>query len=178
MFGAFWYLFSIERKATCLQSRCLSHPYCPRKYNITEEGSCLDNCSRKASSNDTLPFNFGIFDDAFKYDVVNSTDFVWKVSYCYWWGLQNLRSVLKSLCIWYYSSIHTLCLRISLLPHFSVLWVKASELVSIYGKIYFAVSITIAGLVLFALLIGNLQVSANRYSCSIVTWLRPTPVTP
>ncbi|XP_022944849.1 cyclic nucleotide-gated ion channel 1-like isoform X1 [Cucurbita moschata] len=128
VFGAFWYLFSIERKATCLQSRCHSHPYCPRKYNITEEGSCLDNCSRKASSNDTLPFNFGIFDDAFKYDVVNSTDFIWKVSYCYWWGLQNLSSLGQGLR----TSKH--------------IW-----------EIYFAVSITIAGLVLFALLIGNLQ---------------------
>ncbi|XP_022141162.1 cyclic nucleotide-gated ion channel 1-like isoform X2 [Momordica charantia] len=129
VFGAFWYLFSVERRATCLQERCHSHPYCPRNYNNSSvEKLCMDACPSNSSSNDTAAFNYGIFDDAFKSGVVYSTDFIWKLTYCYWWGLQSLSSLGQGL--------------------------KTSKHI---WEVYFAVSITISGLILFALLIGNLQ---------------------
>lgn len=129
VFGAFWYLFSVERKASCLQGRCHSDPYCPRINNSSLGSSCInDVCSRQALSNGTTAFDYGIFNDAFNSGVVSSTDFIWKFSYCSWWGLQNLSSLGQGL--------------------------KTSKHI---WEIYFAVSITIAGLVLFALLIGNLQ---------------------
>ncbi|XP_022922540.1 cyclic nucleotide-gated ion channel 1-like [Cucurbita moschata] len=128
-FGAFWYLFAIERKASCLQKRCGADPYCPRMHNLSSvERSCIKDCSANASSNDKTAFNFGIFDDALTSGVVYSTDLICKLCYCCWWGLQNLSSLGQGL--------------------------KTSQHI---WEIFFAVSITIAGLVLFALLIGNLQ---------------------
>ncbi|XP_022141096.1 cyclic nucleotide-gated ion channel 1-like isoform X2 [Momordica charantia] len=125
VFGAFWNLFSVERKASCLEVRCHSHPYCPknRSLNSFVEKSCMDACSL---SNDA--FKFGIFDDAFKFGVVYSSDFIWKISYCNWWGLKNLSSLGQGLD----TSKH--------------IW-----------EIYFATAITMSGLVLFAFLVGNLQ---------------------
>ncbi|XP_020414191.1 cyclic nucleotide-gated ion channel 1 isoform X2 [Prunus persica] len=81
--GAFWYLFSIERKAACWRQVCKNPA---------------------------------------------GADFVQKISYCFWWGLQNLSSLGQSL--------------------------KTSTYV---WEIYFSVVISISGLVLFAFLIGNMQ---------------------
>ncbi|KAE8650815.1 cyclic nucleotide-gated ion channel 1 isoform X2 [Cucumis sativus] len=128
-FGAFWYLFSVERKASCVQIRCNSHPYCSRMNNNSSfERSCINDVCSGTASNVTTALDYGIFDDALNSGVVSSTDFIWKFSYCCWWGLQNLSSLGQGL--------------------------KTSKDI---WEIYFAISITIAGLVLFALLIGNLQ---------------------
>ncbi|OWM70388.1 hypothetical protein CDL15_Pgr027344 [Punica granatum] len=73
-------------------------------------------------------FNFGIFIDALQSDVVEKKDFPRKFFYCFWWGLRNLSSLGQNL--------------------------KTSTYV---WEIVFAVGISIFGLVLFALLIGNMQ---------------------
>ncbi|MED6144313.1 Cyclic nucleotide-gated ion channel 1 [Stylosanthes scabra] len=79
------------------------------------------------SPNTTL-FDFGIFLDALQSGVVASEDFPQKFFYCFWWGLQNLSSLGQNL--------------------------KTSTYV---WEICFAIFISIAGLVLFAFLIGNMQ---------------------
>ncbi|GKV31306.1 hypothetical protein SLEP1_g40009 [Rubroshorea leprosula] len=130
--GAFWYLFSIERETTCWKTAC--------QKNIT-------GCSIKSFYCDKIPkhhpsvnefcpiqpenatvFDFGIFLNALQLGVVNSTDFPQKFFYCFWWGLQNLSSLGQNL--------------------------KTSTYV---WEICFAVLISISGLVLFSLLIGNMQ---------------------
>ncbi|KAL3030754.1 hypothetical protein AAZX31_03G235900 [Glycine max] len=78
---------------------------------------------------DPKTFNFGIFSDALDSHVVESTtDFPQKFFYCFWWGLRNLSSLGQNL--------------------------KTSTDVS---EIAFAIFIAIFGLVLFSLLIGNMQ---------------------
>lgn len=45
-------------------------------------------------------FNFGIYSDALESGVVDdSADLVQKISYCFWWGLQNLRFNIASYSI-------------------------------------------------------------------------------
>ncbi|GLU24388.1 hypothetical protein SLE2022_403280 [Rubroshorea leprosula] len=129
--GAFWYLFSIERETTCWKTACR---------NITDCSSKSFYCDKihgpQPSVNQFCPiepenatvFNFGIFLNALQSGVVNSTDFPQKFFYCFWWGLQNLSSLGQNL--------------------------KTSTYV---WEICFAVLISISGLVLFSLLIGNMQ---------------------
>ncbi|XP_008234764.1 PREDICTED: cyclic nucleotide-gated ion channel 1-like [Prunus mume] len=130
--GAFWYLFSIERKTACWRQVCKNHAgseYCSLYCGDDTFGATTllnDSCSAK-TPNSTL-FDFGIYSDALKSGVINSADFVQKISYCFWWGLQNLSSLGQSL--------------------------KTSTYV---WEIYFSVVISISGLVLFAFLIGNMQ---------------------
>lgn len=101
IFGAFWYLLSVERKDTCWNEACsenercnekLSYLYCSREgnFNVTEwqeiGKSVLD---KKCSEEET--FQYGIYARAVTSGVLNSEDFVVKYCFCLWWGLQNLR---------------------------------------------------------------------------------------
>ncbi|CAK9318197.1 unnamed protein product [Citrullus colocynthis] len=121
--GAFWYLFAIERKITCWEesNRDLTLN-CNHSVDILSADTF---CSAKDEHGSTS-FDFGIFKEAFR--LVNSRNFIQRISLCYWWGLQKLSSLGQDLK----TSDH--------------LW-----------EIYFAVTITVSGLVLFALLVGNLQ---------------------
>ncbi|EOA39780.1 hypothetical protein CARUB_v10008437mg [Capsella rubella] len=135
VFGALWYLISVEREDKCWQEACekkdgcsLRVLYCDDKGNTRNDflnGSCpfLDPDEITNST-----FNFGIFIDALKSGVVESHDFWTKFFYCFWWGLRNLSALGQNL--------------------------QTSKFV---GEIIFAISICIFGLVLFALLIGNMQ---------------------
>ncbi|XP_038904375.1 cyclic nucleotide-gated ion channel 1-like [Benincasa hispida] len=121
--GAFWYLFTIERKTTCWEER---YPHWPLNCKYVVGNLSADNfCSPKAE-NAANSFDFGIFKEALP--IVESKDFIKKTSLCYWWGLQKLSSLGQDLKTSYH------------------LW-----------EVYFAVTITVSGLVLFALLVGNLQ---------------------
>ncbi|WJX34165.1 Cyclic nucleotide-gated ion channel 1 [Trifolium repens] len=86
------------------------------------------NASCPIQSPNTTLFNFGIFLDALQSGVVGSTDFPQKFFYCFWWGLKNLSSLGQNLAT------------------STFVW-----------EICFAIFISIAGLVLFAFLIGNMQ---------------------
>ncbi|KAD5961205.1 hypothetical protein R6Q59_014165 [Mikania micrantha] len=139
VFGAFWYLFSIERETTCWRQACgntsanygtdvaecvRSSFYCNDVlHNVT-----YMNASCPIVEMDNPPYDFGIFLPALQSGVVNSTDFPQKFFYCFWWGLQNLSSLGQNL--------------------------KTSTFV---WEICFAVFISISGLVLFSFLIGNMQ---------------------
>ncbi|KAI6707762.1 hypothetical protein NL676_010724 [Syzygium grande] len=134
VFGAFWYLFSIDQEIRCWHKECgrleydSSILYCSSEQ---ENNTFLYTaCPLVAPDdiNNSAVFNFGIFTDALQSRVVETKDFPKKLFYCFWWGLRNLSSLGQNL--------------------------KTS---TFEGEIVFAVSIAIAGLVLFSLLIGNMQ---------------------
>lgn len=133
--GAFWYLISIERKDRCWREACkddciINHLYCGKvdgkQYNSISSASCP--LLEPEDIKNPTDFDFGIFLDALKSNVVETEDFPRKFLYCFWWGLRNLSSFGQNL--------------------------KTSTFI---GEILFAITISIAGLVLFSLLIGNMQ---------------------
>ncbi|XP_039155284.1 cyclic nucleotide-gated ion channel 1-like [Eucalyptus grandis] len=135
VFGTFWYLFSIDRKVRCWEAVCLrpdcdsSYLYCStaQKQNYT----FLDTACPLIEPNDikdSKEFSFGIFIDALRSGMVESKDLSKKLFYCSWWGFRNLSSLGQNL--------------------------QTSTSV---GEIVFAFSIAIAGLVLYSLLINNVQ---------------------
>ncbi|KAI3693447.1 hypothetical protein L6452_33282 [Arctium lappa] len=136
MIGSFWYLLSIDRKDSCWRAACKANKpcdvntlYCGEK---REGNYTFLNTSCPLLQPDEIKsssdFDFGIFLDAFQSHVVETKDFPQKLLYCFWWGLRNLSSVGQNL--------------------------KTSTYV---WEILFAIFISIIGLVLFALLIGNMQ---------------------
>ncbi|KAI4384809.1 hypothetical protein MLD38_002912 [Melastoma candidum] len=132
VFGAFWYLFSIEQEITCWGGACDQTTGCNHKSLYCDGGQnannrFLDTFCPVQTPNTTL-FNFGIFLNALDSGVVESTDFPQKFFFCFWWGLHNLSSLGQNL--------------------------KTSTYV---WEVCFAVFISTYGLVLFALLIGNMQ---------------------
>ncbi|KAG7595497.1 IQ motif EF-hand binding site [Arabidopsis suecica] len=136
VFGALWYLISVEREDRCWQEACEKTKGCNKKFLYCANDRNVSNNFLANScpfldpgdiTNSTI-FNFGIFTDALKSGVVESHDFWKKFFYCFWWGLRNLSALGQNL--------------------------QTSKFV---GEIIFAISICISGLVLFALLIGNMQ---------------------
>ncbi|KAL6290464.1 hypothetical protein ACE6H2_007974 [Prunus campanulata] len=135
--GAFWYLFSMEREYSCWHNQCRDDGckkslYCDPKNpaNSSLIGTLTASCpfiDPDEIKNSTV-FNFGIFTDALQSGVLETRDFPKKFLYCFWWGLRNLSSLGQNL--------------------------KTSTYV---WEIVFAVFISIFGLVLFSLLIGNMQ---------------------
>ncbi|XP_022737079.1 cyclic nucleotide-gated ion channel 1-like [Durio zibethinus] len=131
VFGAFWYLFSIEREYTCWKDACRNNTGCNPQSLYCDGDSSFStflNQSCPIQTPNTTLFNFGIFLDALQSGVVESKDFPEKFFYCFWWGLQNLSSLGQSL-----------------------------ETSTYVFEICFAVFISISGLVLFSFLIGNMQ---------------------
>ncbi|GJN26254.1 hypothetical protein PR202_gb14172 [Eleusine coracana subsp. coracana] len=72
--------------------------------------------------------NFGIYQQALVSGILGPGNFVSKVCYCFWWGLQNLSTLGQGL----QTSTHT-------------------------TEVLFSIAICVLGLILFALLIGNMQ---------------------
>ncbi|XP_057546477.1 cyclic nucleotide-gated ion channel 1 [Amaranthus tricolor] len=141
--GAFWYLFSIERETTCWRKACamrtpcdLGALYCDLNQGPVNNAYLNESCP--ITSDNTGPFDFGMFMNALTSGVVETTDFPKKFLFCFWWGLQNLSSLGQNLQTSTY------------------VWENL-----------FAILIAIAGLVLFAFLIGNMQ----TYLQSITTRL-------
>lgn len=133
IFGALWYLFSIERKDTCWRRACHRQSDCNTASLYCSDDSIIKgnlflNSLCPNSGDNDAPFDFGIYLDALKSGVVESRDFPQKLFYCFWWGLRSLSSLGQNL-----------------------------DTSTYVGEISFAVSISIFGLVLFALLIGNMQ---------------------
>ncbi|CAH8263394.1 unnamed protein product [Arabidopsis lyrata] len=149
--GSAWYLLSIERQATCWKAEChkeLASPQC-----VTDFFDCgtLHRDDRNIWQNTTvvfsncdpsnnIQFTFGIFADALTKNVVSSP-FLEKYLYCLWFGLQNLSSYGQNL------STST-----------SVL------------ETMFAILVAIFGLVLFALLIGNMQTYLQSITVRLEEW--------
>uniref|UniRef100_A0A1J3I8E0 Putative cyclic nucleotide-gated ion channel 3 n=1 Tax=Noccaea caerulescens TaxID=107243 RepID=A0A1J3I8E0_NOCCA len=136
VFGSFWYLISIERKDRCWREACEKIDGCVHA-NLYCSPTGEDNRRFLNGScllidpediTDSTVFNFGIFTEALQSRVVESGDFPKKFFFCFWWGLRNLSALGQNL--------------------------KTS---AFEGEIIFAIVICVSGLVLFALLIGNMQ---------------------
>ncbi|KAI4384816.1 hypothetical protein MLD38_002919 [Melastoma candidum] len=130
--GAFWYLLSLGRSMDCWKNACGRHDGC-HIGSLYCGGETIDKSFLNAtcpvdSSSDSSPFHFGIYSDALKSHIVSSSDFPLKLGYCFWWGLRNLSSLGQNL---------------STSPY---LW-----------EVCFAISISVIGLILFSLFIGNMQ---------------------
>uniref|UniRef100_A0A2P2MAJ6 Cyclic nucleotide-gated ion channel n=3 Tax=Rhizophora mucronata TaxID=61149 RepID=A0A2P2MAJ6_RHIMU len=138
--GAFWYLLAVERRDTCWQELVCTDPlrcnknflYCGNQHmDGYDAWSNISPTSLQAncSANDSNgPFDFGIFQNALASGVVSSMKFISKYCYCLWWGLQNLSTLGQGL-----------------------------ETSTYTGEVIFSIALAILGLVLFALLIGNMQ---------------------
>lgn len=136
--GAFWYLLSVERNDTCWQRACkrsghnINFLYCGNQY--MKDYDSWSNISASVLNNactvegDNPPFDFGIFEQALSSGIVSSKKFISKYCYCLWWGLQNLSTLGQGL-------------QTSTYP----------------GESIFSIALAIFGLILFALLIGNMQ---------------------
>jgi len=134
--GTLWYFLTIQREDSCWHKNCDPNGGCNSSYlycNNTRD----DNYDKWLNStqvfdlcngNQPDPFNFGIYQQALVSGILRPGNFVKKLCYCFWWGLQNLSTLGQGLST------------------------------SIYpGEVLFSIFICVLGLILFALLIGNMQ---------------------
>ncbi|XP_015570777.2 putative cyclic nucleotide-gated ion channel 7 [Ricinus communis] len=138
--GAFWYLLAVERKDTCWQKACIqsgrcviSFLYCgnrvlPGFHEWRRISEGVLSKNCNVAEDGNSNFNYGIYTQAMLSDIVASRIFVTKFFYCLWWGLQNLSTLGQGLA----TSTYPL-------------------------EVLFSIAIAISGLILFALLIGNMQ---------------------
>ncbi|EFH62754.1 hypothetical protein ARALYDRAFT_315184 [Arabidopsis lyrata subsp. lyrata] len=138
VFGAFWYVSAVEKKSKCWRDACARTSDCDLTNLLCGRGG-RDN-SRFLNTSCPLidpaqitnftDFNFGMFIDALKSGVVEvkPRDFPRKFLYCFWWGLRNISALGQNL-----------------------------ETSNSAGEICFAIIICVSGLLLFAVLIGNVQ---------------------
>ncbi|CAN1253127.1 Protein CNGC15c [Linum perenne] len=146
--GACWYLLSIERQESCWLSACdKEKPTCNFKFfdcNLAGNPSRVTWFKSSNSSSLCKPDNgfyqFGIYGDAATFGV-STTSFFDKYFYCLWWGLKNLSSLGQNLSTSTY-----------------------------VGEIAFAIVVAILGLVLFALLIGNMQTYLQSTTVRLEEW--------
>ncbi|XP_061351501.1 putative cyclic nucleotide-gated ion channel 8 isoform X2 [Gastrolobium bilobum] len=139
--GSVWYLLAIERNDTCWKNACYEVEgcnthflYCGSSNKHMSGYESWRNVSETVLKSrcfvreDNSEFNYGIFSQAIQSDIVASIEVFPKFCYCLWWGLQNLSTLGQGL------------------------------LTSTYpGEVMFSIVIAIMGLLLFSLLIGNMQ---------------------
>ncbi|KAE8700827.1 putative cyclic nucleotide-gated ion channel 16 [Hibiscus syriacus] len=146
--GASWYLLAIERQEACWRSACnREESICQYKFFDCHR---INDSGRETwfrSSNITglcSPssgfYRFGIYGDALIFDVTTAPFFN-KYFYCLWWGLRNLSSLGQNL-----------------------------DTCTYVGEIIFATIIAALGLVLFALLIGNMQTYLQSTTVRLEEW--------
>ncbi|XP_031129872.1 putative cyclic nucleotide-gated ion channel 8 isoform X1 [Ipomoea triloba] len=141
IFGALWYLLAVERKDACWADACRRSEECNGKFSLLycmHERAEADMTAwrnityevleKNCAATDDSPFNYGIYAKAVSSGVVDSEDFITKYCYCLWWGLQNLSTLGQGL----QTSTYPL-------------------------EVLFSIALAILGLLLFSLLIGNMQ---------------------
>ncbi|KAL2328597.1 hypothetical protein Fmac_022024 [Flemingia macrophylla] len=146
--GASWYLLSIERQEACWRSVCdMESSYCEYGFFDCKRVEDSLRVSWFMASNVTILcspkanfFQFGIYGDAVTSQVTTSSFFD-KYFFCLWWGLRNLSSLGQGLL--------------------------TSTFV---GEIMFAIVVATFGLVLFALLIGNMQTYLQSTTVRLEEW--------
>ncbi|XP_059312481.1 cyclic nucleotide-gated ion channel 1-like isoform X1 [Lycium ferocissimum] len=133
--GAFWYVFTVERQHDCWREACqrtakcvLFDLYCNQGGKGNAQFLNSSCLLLKPEDIKENEFDFGIFLDALQSQIVGKRNFWSKLFYCFWWGLRNLSSLGQDL--------------------------NPSNFV---GEILFAIFICIVGMILFSLLIGNMQ---------------------
>ncbi|XP_039845163.1 cyclic nucleotide-gated ion channel 1-like isoform X3 [Panicum virgatum] len=144
--GAIWYLLSIQRQDSCWRQKCRNNTTCAADAASLYCGAVHKNetyaflktvCLLGDPPNNLPDPVFGIYAPAIK-NISKSRSFFTKLFYCVWWGLQNLSSLGQNLKTSTYA------------------WENL-----------FAVFVSISGLVLFALLIGNVQTYLQSASLRI-----------
>ncbi|XP_019191092.1 PREDICTED: cyclic nucleotide-gated ion channel 1-like [Ipomoea nil] len=137
--GSIWYITAIERQDKCWRKACEKHGSCDIDFlyctKLGRRGggdfllSFLNTYCPLLEPENLKPqdFDFGIFLDALKSNIMKKR-FWSKILYCLWWGLRNVSSLGQNL-----------------------------ETSNFEGEILFAILISIIGLILFSLLIGNMQ---------------------
>ncbi|KAF8760498.1 hypothetical protein HU200_010120 [Digitaria exilis] len=141
--GACWYLLSIQRQDYCWRQNCGNNTACNAAalycgVNDNGQNAFLNTTCQLSDPPNNLPDPFfGIYAPAIK-NVSQSRSFFVKLFFCVWWGLQNLSSLGQNLKTSTYA------------------WENL-----------FAVFVSISGLVLFALLIGNVQTYLQSASLRI-----------
>uniref|UniRef100_UPI003F7783BC Protein CNGC15b n=1 Tax=Medicago truncatula TaxID=3880 RepID=UPI003F7783BC len=146
--GACWYLLSIERQEACWKSVCkLEESSCQFDFfdcNMVKDSLRVSwfvtSNVTNLCSPNSLFYQFGIYGDAVTSKVTTSAFFN-KYFFCLWWGLRNLSSLGQGLL--------------------------TSTFV---GEIMFAIVIATLGLVLFALLIGNMQTYLQSTTVRLEEW--------
>ncbi|XP_023761868.1 probable cyclic nucleotide-gated ion channel 5 [Lactuca sativa] len=139
IFGAFWYLLAVERKSACWAQACRDESKCEIEYlycgHDETEGYKAWLQVAKATLDEHCvesesygEFDYGIYLQAVQSQVDSSEHFPSKYCYCLWWGLRNLSTLGQGL-----------------------------ETSTYAKEIIFSIIIAISGLILFALLIGNMQ---------------------
>ncbi|KAK3189715.1 hypothetical protein Dsin_029276 [Dipteronia sinensis] len=138
--GAFWYLLAVERNDTCWRNACTVDENCTDDFLYCGNQGLKGYDDWKEVRNSVLqlncmptddnpPFDFGIYTQALSSGIVDSSKkFIAKYCYCLWWGLQNLSTLGQGL-------------QTSTYP----------------AEVIFSIALAIFGLILFALLIGNMQ---------------------
>ncbi|KAJ8504218.1 hypothetical protein OPV22_005104 [Ensete ventricosum] len=138
--GAFWYLLSVKREDDCWHSACknnstvcnVNYLYCGNEhldgYDKWKNASGQDLLKYCSPDDKNQSFNFGIFAQSLTSGVVASRKFFSKLAYCFWWGLQNLSTLGQGL-----------------------------QTSTFLEEVIFSIAIAVLGLILFALLIGNMQ---------------------
>ncbi|KAK4753777.1 hypothetical protein SAY87_001881 [Trapa incisa] len=146
--GACWYLLSIERQEDCWRWVCAGQSgSCQSSFLDCRQVNSPDRDIWFRSSNLTSLckpsnnlYSFGIYGDSVTFGVPNSPFFN-KYFYCLWWGLRNLSSLGQSLSTSTY-----------------------------VGEIISAIVIATLGLVLFSLLIGNMQTYLQSTIVRLEEW--------
>ncbi|KAG6740870.1 hypothetical protein POTOM_056339 [Populus tomentosa] len=125
----------VERNDACWQKNCTAAVKCKKDFLYCgnqgmEDYSDWDSSilNSNCSADDSNQFDYGIYSNALSSGIVSSKKFVSKYCYCLWWGLQNLSTLGQGL-------------QTSTYP----------------GEVIFSIALAIFGLILFALLIGNMQ---------------------
>ncbi|KAH0854552.1 LOW QUALITY PROTEIN: hypothetical protein HID58_063728 [Brassica napus] len=146
--GACWYLLAVERQEACWRHACnIEKPICQYRFFECRRLEDPQRNSWFEWSNITTIckpgtrfYEFGIYGDAVT-STVTSSNFINKYFYCLWWGLKNLSSLGQNLSTSTY-----------------------------VGEIIFAVVMASLGLVLFALLIGNMQTYLQSTTMRLEEW--------
>ncbi|KAM0849218.1 hypothetical protein ACQ4PT_053868 [Festuca glaucescens] len=138
--GTLWYFLTIEREDSCWRFNCQSSAGCDTSYLYCSDNHAssdsynswnkITQIFKKCNGTDTAAdaFNFGIYQQALVSGILVPGNFVSKLCYCFWWGLQNLSTLGQGFVTSTYP------------------W-----------EVLFSIAICILGLILFALLIGNMQ---------------------
>ncbi|XP_020411522.1 cyclic nucleotide-gated ion channel 1-like [Prunus persica] len=136
--GAFWYFFSIQRETSCWHractnttdyTGCMSTFYCDDRSTTLRNITFFNEHCGVEFPGDKQPFNYGIFLDSLKNDGnTGNIDFPTKLCFSFWWGLRNLSNFGTNLTTSNY------------------VWEN-----------FFAILISVTGVLLFVYLIGNVQ---------------------
>ncbi|KAA0047259.1 putative cyclic nucleotide-gated ion channel 15 [Cucumis melo var. makuwa] len=151
--GSCWYLLSIGRQMECWKKVCnlghylgceYEHFYC-KAAQQRDHPAWWFQIKATNISNLCNPSATSFFNFGIFSDSFASTSspFITRYLYCFWWGLRNLSSLGQNL-------------------------LTSSNV----GEINFAIVIAILGLVLFALLIGNMQTYLQSTTLRLEEWRR------